>query len=254
MPLLEAEADGLAALAVAADGSGLTVPRPRMLGRCGDQALLVLEWLELSSSASSSGWRRLGRALACLHRASLERSCAPGDRCDGSFGWIRDNVIGATPQANGWLQDWGLFFARRRLAPQLAMLAHRGESLRGAERLLEQVPLWLSAHRPEPVLVHGDLWSGNASLLAGGGAALFDPAVHRADREVDLAMARLFGGFPPEFFAGYQAEWPLEEDHPARVPLYNLYHLLNHANLFGGTYRSQAQGVLDDLLARPPLA
>ena len=253
LPLLEAEADGLAALAAAAEGSGLSVPRPRLLGRCGDQALLVLDWLELGGSGPPDGWRRLGQGLARLHRASLDRPCAAGDRPDGSFGWGRDNVIGATPQANGWLEDWGQFFARRRLEPQLALLARRGGALRGGERLVEQLPGWLSGHRPAASLVHGDLWSGNASLLVGGGGALFDPAVHRADREVDLAMARLFGGFPEAFFAGYEQEWPLPEDHRRRVPLYNLYHLLNHANLFGGSYRSQAQAGLDALLEGSPL-
>ena len=98
--------------------------------------------------------------------------------------------------------------------------------------------------------MHGDLWSGNAALLADGRGALFDPAVYRGDREVDLAMARLFGGFPPGFFAGYEAAWPLPAGHRERVDLYNLYHLLNHANLFGGSYRSQAQACLEALLRR----
>lgn len=252
LPLLEAEADGLAALAAAATGTDLTVPPPRALGCCGNQALLVLDWLPLSAAGSGTDWRRLGQALARLHRHSLERPCAAGDRGAEAYGWIRDNVIGATPQINGWLQDWGSFFVERRLAPQLALLARRGSNLRGAELLLERVPTWLAGHRPEAVLVHGDLWSGNASLLEGGGAALFDPAVHRADREVDLAMARLFGGFPADFFAGYEQEWPLPPGYRARIPLYNLYHVLNHANLFGGGYRSQAQAILDELLAHPP--
>jgi fructosamine-3-kinase len=99
------------------------------------------------------------------------------------------------------------------------------------------------------VLVHGDLWSGNAAMLADGRGAIFDPAVHRGDREVDLAMARLFGGFPQTFFAGYEEQWPLPKGHRRRVPLYNLYHLLNHANLFGDSYRAQAQATIDELLA-----
>jgi fructosamine-3-kinase len=114
------------------------------------------------------------------------------------------------------------------------------------------VPAWLAGHPAEPCLVHGDLWSGNASLLAGGGGALFDPAVYRGDREVDLAMAQLFGGFPPAFFAGYEAAWPLPEGHRQRVELYNLYHLLNHANLFGGSYWSQAERSIAALLRQWP--
>ncbi len=252
LPLLEAESDGLAALMLAAEGSGLVLPRPRALGTDGDQAVLVLDWLELGGSGVAEGWHRLGQGLARLHRRSLEVPCGEGDRLDGSFGWPRDNVIGATPQANGWLPDWGAFFRRRRLEPQLALLTGRGVRLHGGAALLEQVEGWLADHRPEAVLVHGDLWSGNASLTASGAGALFDPAVHRADREVDLAMAQLFGGFPASFFAGYGQEWPLPPGHRARVRLYNLYHLLNHANLFGGGYIAQCQASLEALLAEPP--
>ena len=252
LPLLEAEADGLAALAAAAEGSGLQVPRPRALGRDGEQAVLVLDWLDLDGASSSQGWRRLGQGLARLHRHSLEIGCADGDGSEAGFGWRRDNVIGSTPQANGWLQDWGAFFRRRRLEPQFALLAERGVRLRRSGDLLGQVEGWLADHRPEAVLVHGDLWSGNAALTAHGAGALFDPAVHRADREVDLAMAQLFGGFPASFFEGYDQEWPLPKGHRARVRLYNLYHLLNHANLFGGGYIGQAQASVEALLTDPP--
>ena len=246
-PLLQLEADGLEALACAARGSGMVVPAVQALERFGDQALLLLDWLDLSSGGSGADWQQLGASLAALHRASLERPCAPGDRLDGAYGWHQDNVIGRTPQANGWLGDWDEFFVQRRLRPQLRVLQQKGSPLRDGERLLERALQLLAGHQPEPVLVHGDLWCGNAALTARGGA-LFDPAVHRADREVDLAMARLFGGFPPAFFTGYQASWPLPADHPSRIELYNLYHLLNHANLFGGGYRAQAQAVADSLL------
>jgi fructosamine-3-kinase len=107
---------------------------------------------------------------------------------------------------------------------------------------------WLNGHGAEPCLVHGDLWSGNAGLLASGGGALFDPAVYRGDREVDLAMAQLFGGFPTAFFKGYEQEWPLPTGHRQRRELYNLYHLLNHANLFGGSYWDQAERSIRSLL------
>jgi fructosamine-3-kinase len=249
---LESEADGLAALTLAAEPSGLQLPSPRAMGRVSDQAVLVLDWLELGGGASSQGWQRLGQGLARLHRSSLERPCGEGDRIDGHFGWPRDNVIGSTPQANGWLADWPAFFRQRRLAPQLRLLERRGVQLRGSEELLERLEDWLAGHRPPPVLVHGDLWSGNAALTAAGSGALFDPSVHRADREVDLAMAQLFGGFPAGFFAGYEQEWPLPPGQRARVRLYNLYHLLNHANLFGGSYIAQSQASLEALLADPP--
>jgi fructosamine-3-kinase len=188
--------------------------------------------------------------LAGLHRHSLTRSCVVEDRGGTAFGWPRDNVIGAFPQCNGWDDDWGRFFVERRLAPQLEHLARNGTPLRQALSLLERAGQWLAEHQPEPCLVHGDLWSGNAAITAGGQGAIFDPAVYRGDREVDLAMARLFGGFPEAFFEGYEAAWPLPAGHRFRRDLYNLYHLLNHANLFGGSYLGQCQASIDTLLNR----
>ena len=168
-----------------------------------------------------------------------------------AFGWPQANFIGSGPQPNGWDPDWGRFFVQRRLAPQLELLARGGSPLERAESLLAWAADQLAEHRPEPALVHGDLWSGNAALTADGRGAIFDPAVYRGDREVDLAMAQLFGGFPAAFFDGYNAEWPLPADHRRRIALYNLYHLLNHANLFGGSYRLQCQASIDRLLGSP---
>jgi fructosamine-3-kinase len=252
LPLLQAEGDGLAALGAAAGrarpGAPL-VPQPIALLELPDQVVLLLPWLELRGG---DGWEELGGGLAGLHRRSLEQPCGPGDRGGAQFGWGRDNFIGSGPQANGWLDDWGLFFAQRRLQPQLQRLAAAGIRLRGASELVAAVPCWLAEHRPPACLVHGDLWSGNAGLAASGQGVLFDPAVHRADREVDLAMARLFGGFPAAFHRGYEASWPLPAGHRQRQDLYNLYHLLNHANLFGGGYVQGAQACLERLLKSPP--
>jgi fructosamine-3-kinase len=245
MPLLEAEANGLAALALVAP-AGLVVPEPLALGQAGSLAVLVLPWLELArGQGRTRDWAACGANLARLHRTSLRR-CDPQAR-PLAFGWDRDNAIGASPQHNGWEERWSHFFWERRLRPQLAWLASKGHRLRGAERLRERLPDWLDQHGAQPCLVHGDLWSGNGALLAGGGACFFDPAVYRGDREVDLAMARLFGGFPAAFFEGYGEEWPLAEGWRQRVDLYNLYHLLNHANLFGGGYHAQARSVLEAL-------
>ena len=281
LPVLQAEAEGLAALAAAAERlaaaagrPGPVVPRPLGCDLVGGEAVLLLPWLPLAAgrpARAQQGWERLGRDLARLHRASRELNRGRG------FGWEGDNFIGTAPQRNGWCADWGQFFAERRLRPQLESGRRRGQPWRGAEELLERVPAWLAGHGAEPVLVHGDLWSGNAGLLEegdpsaeqggdrrgalrgdlgghlpGGVGALFDPAVSWSDREVDLAMARLFGGFPAAFFAGYQHEWPLAPGTEGRVEIYNLYHLLNHANLFGGGYGGQAQAVIDRLLAQPP--
>ena len=253
LPLLEAEAEGLAALASAAAGTALVVPQPLALGLAGDRAVLVLPWLE-AQPAAAADWRRQGEALAQLHRASLERVCGPADQ-PGRFGWARDNWIGSGPQPNGWDESWGRFFCERRLRPQAALLARRGHALPELDALLEGLAEELDHHGPQPCLVHGDLWGGNAmgrvsgDLAAAdrrpGAGAVFDPAVHRGDREVDLAMARLFGGFPAEFFAGYEATWPLPAGQRRRVGLYNLYHLLNHANLFGPSYLSQARAEIE---------
>ncbi|KAF0652193.1 fructosamine-3-kinase [Cyanobium sp. Copco_Reservoir_LC18] len=253
LPLLEAEAEGLRALATAAGEAGPRVPVPLACGLAGASAVLVLPWLDLSRgrfAADELPWRRLGAALATLHRHSLTRRCVAEDRVGAAFGWPRDNVIGSFPQRNGWEADWGRFFVQRRLAPQLEHLVRSGQPLRQGSVLLERAGQWLADHQPDPCLVHGDLWSGNAAISGDGLGVIFDPAVHRADREVDLAMARLFGGFPEAFFEGYQETWPLPSGHRPRRDLYNLYHLLNHANLFGGSYVGQSQACLDALLER----
>ncbi|MEB3157666.1 MAG: fructosamine kinase family protein [Cyanobacteriota bacterium] len=246
LPLLEAEAEGLEALGQVAP-PGLVVPQPLALGQAGPEAVLVLPWLDLARGEGRPGsWGECGANLARLHRRGLPPG-REGARPQG-FGWPRDNFIGASPQQNGWRQDWAVFFITCRLRPQLTWLEKGGRPLAGGTSLLERLLKRLAPHKPDPCLVHGDLWSGNAALLADGRGSLFDPAVHRGDREVDLAMARLFGGVPEAFFQGYQEEWPLPEGWRERQAIYNLYHLLNHANLFGGTYKKQAQSVINDLL------
>jgi fructosamine-3-kinase len=242
LPLLAAEAEGLAALARWA-APPLRLPEPLALGVSGDAAVLLLSWLELASAGHrGDGWASLGACLADLHRAS-----AAGQPGQG-YGFGSDNFIGSSPQTNGWMARWPEFFVDRRLAPQLARAAQRGGPFPRSETLLARAAELLADHGCSPVLVHGDLWSGNAAVLADGTVAIFDPAAYWGDREVDLAMARLFGGFPEPFFAGYTARWPLPADWPQRLDLYNLYHLINHANLFGGGYRGQAQAVIDRLL------
>ena len=245
LPVLQAEADGLAAMREAArfeptGGPMPTIPEPLALAEREGEAVLLLSWLELEGG-SRQGWQDLGAGLARLHRASLVNG-------ETRFGWDQNNFIGSGPQANTWHGNWARFFTEQRLGVQLQQAEAAGRLLAQADGLLEQVPVWLKDHQPNACLVHGDLWSGNAGLLAGGGAALFDPAVYRGDREVDLAMARLFGGFPQAFFEAYNKEWPLPEGHLQRVELYNLYHLLNHANLFGGGYWQQSAASIEALL------
>lgn len=247
LPVLEAEQEGLMALAAAA-GPELVVPRPLHCALAGSQALLVMEWLDLRPGGSEQAWAAAGAGLARLHRRTAAEGAA-------GFGWPRDNYIGSALQTNRWNPDWGLFFAEQRLGPQLTLAERSGRSLPGSQRLLECTPQWLNGHGAVPCLVHGDLWGGNAAGLSSSsaspgsaGVALFDPAVYRGDREVDLAMAHLFGGFPAAFFRGYEREWPRPDGHRLRQKLYDLYHLLNHANLFGGGYWGQAQSLITELV------
>jgi protein-ribulosamine 3-kinase len=187
------------------------------------RAWLLLEYLDLEGR---NDFAALGRMLAAGHRKSGPR-----------FGWQRDNYIGATPQQNGWCDDWGQFWIERRIGPQLELAKRNGFALPLPDCSV------LERHRPAPALLHGDLWSGNAGFTAEG-PVVFDPAVYYGDREADLAMTELFGGFPREFYQAYNEAWPLDEGYPRRKHVYNLYHLLNHLNLFGGGYLGQVKATL----------
>jgi len=224
-------ARGVAAWKPAANGTWTTAWSLAV----GGTAFLALSWLDLVGAATGA---TLGCALAELHRV------AQGE----PYGWARDNFIGATPQVNGWLDDWAVLFRDRRLAPQLARASRAGYRLRDADALLAAVRHLLATHRPQPSLLHGDLWSGNAGVLATGAPAIFDPAVYVGDREADLAMTRLFGGFDASFYRAYEEAWPLAPGHEARRDLYNLYHVLNHLNLFGASYLARAEQMIARLL------
>lgn len=237
--LLTAEADGLAGLAAA---GALRVPAVLAHGSVADTAWLALEWLELQP-VTPAAERALGAALARQHQVTGEQ-----------FGWRQDNAIGATPQRNTWSDDWGEFFAAHRLGFQLELGARQGlprRLLAAGERLLRHVPDLLAERRPAPALLHGDLWSGNRAADSGGRPVVFDPAVHYGDPECDLAMTRLFGGFDREFYAAYDAVSPPAPERALRERLYQLYHVLNHANLFGGGYVNQAERLLRQLPLDP---
>jgi len=232
-----AESEGLAALAAA---GALRVPRVLACGTTAQDAFLALEWLERGPAGERTE-ARLGQGLAALHRVTAAR-----------FGFARDNFIGATPQANGQLVSWPEFYRERRLRPQLDLAVANGFGpLLGecGERLLEGVGALLGQHACAPSLLHGDLWGGNWFATADGEPAIFDPAVYYGDRETDLAMTQLFGGFGPRFYRAYAEAAPLPPAAAVRRDLYNLYHVLNHANLFGGGYAGQARAMIERLLA-----
>jgi fructosamine-3-kinase len=229
-----AEADGLGALATA----GARVPSPICQGEGGGEAFLVLEYLDLGRRGDSAA---LAHALARVHSTRGER-----------YGWTRSNWIGATPQINPLSSSWTDFWRDARLVPQLDLAGRNGLGsalLKKGEKLLAALPQLLAGHAPAPSLLHGDLWGGNAAFLAGGSPVLFDPAVYFGDREADLAMTELFGGFPKAFYAAYREAAPLDAGYATRKDLYNLYHVLNHANLFGGGYAAQAERMVERLLA-----
>jgi fructosamine-3-kinase len=236
LEMFEAEQAGLQALA---DSGAIRVPRPVASGVAGSRAWLAMEYIEPGGGKRGAA-AAAGRQLAALHR------------CFGArFGWYRDNTIGSTHQPNSERDDWPVFWREQRLGFQLELGARNGYGgalQRRGERLLEGLPALLD-HEPEPSLLHGDLWSGNLYYDTAGDPVIFDPAVYHGDREADLAMTELFGGFGADFYAAYREAWPLDPGYRVRKTLYNLYHILNHMNIFGGGYQGQAQGMIDRLLA-----
>jgi fructosamine-3-kinase len=215
----------------------IRVPKPICWGTVDNSAYIAMEWLELGSSGGNSAWEEMGRQLAAMHKSTSNKG----------FGWQRNNTIGSTPQINNWTEDWADFFTEHRIGYQLKLAKIRGGYFRQAERLLTVIPELLADRQPEPSLVHGDLWSGNAAVTAAGEPVILDPATYYGDREVDLAMTELFGGFPAAFYRGYNEVWPLDAGYQRRKTLYNLYHILNHFNLFGGSYESQANRIIEQL-------
>ena len=234
---LVAESAGLGLLA---EANAVRIPRVLARGTAGRSAFLALEWIE-SRPAGRTAEHRLGEQLAAQHRVTAAQ-----------FGLADDNFIGRTRQPNGWVADWAEFFRERRLRHQLALAVQNGfgELLEtpGA-RLLESVDRLLAGHRPQASLLHGDLWAGNRLADEREAPVIFDPAVYYGDREADLAMTRLFGGFGRAFYDAYRDAAPLPAGHQVRAELYNLYHVLNHANLFGGGYARQARVSIERLLA-----
>lgn len=230
--IFEVEKLGLATLA---ETSTVRVPTPLCCGATQKSSFLILELLPLGNSNDFT-YDRLGRQLASLHRATA-----------ADFGWTQDNYIGTTSQPNPHVESWVDFLREHRLGHMLRLCEASGFSFRGATTLLDNLERFFESS-PSPSLLHGDLWAGNAGVLNTGEAVIFDPAIYFGDREADLAMTRLFGGFDASFYRSYEEVWPLPPGHEFRTDLYNLYHILNHTILFGGNYSNQAQAMIDALL------
>ena len=268
LPMFVAESAGLTAIAAT---HTVRVPLPITYSTADGQAFLMLEYIALNGSGNA---RLLGEQLAALHRCTSNRapeihraaaevqggyphpgcSATPHGREPPQFGFSQDNTIGETPQRNIWSSDWIAFWREQRLGFQLDLAAHNGYGGKLQElghRLMERLPDFFDGYCPLPSLLHGDLWGGNHAYTTGGSPVIFDPAPYYGDREADLAMTELFGGFDPEFYAAYRTVWPLDAGYATRKTLYNLYHILNHANLFGGGYARQAEEMMHRLLTPP---
>ncbi len=236
LDMFEAESEGLAAIAAT---HSLRVPTPVCTGIAGEQAFFAMESIEMGPGSAGSV-ESAGRQLAALHQTS-----------QALFGWYRDNTIGSTHQPNQATSGWIDFWREHRLGFQLDLAARNGYA--GAvqklgDRLMDRFPALID-HDPQPSLLHGDLWGGNIAYDKQGRPLVFDPAVYYGDREADLAMSELFGGFGNSFYAAYREVWPVDPGYAVRKTLYNLYHILNHANMFGGGYLGQAAGMMERLLA-----
>lgn len=237
LAMFAAEAAGLTELATTRT---VRVPSPAVHGKTAAHAFLVLEYIEFGPSSKASN-RLFGQQLALLHQQSQPY-----------FGWHRDNTIGSTPQPNTRDDDWIVFWRTQRLQNQLRLAAAKGycgHLQTKGEQLCDKLASFFDGYHPQPALLHGDLWGGNAATDTQGNPVMFDPACYYGDREADLAMTELFGGFSPDFYAAYRDIYPIDQGYATRKMLYNLYHTLNHLNLFGSGYLRQAETMMGSLLS-----
>ncbi len=234
--MFEAEAAGLNEIY---HSHTLRVPSPICWGKNNHQSWLVLEYLNLNNTSRGDA-AALGSGLAAMHRTHSEH-----------FGWMRNNTIGKTPQINTLTTNWVQFWRDHRLGYQLKLAknnGYTGKLQELGERLMSELNIFFNNTSPTASLLHGDLWNGNFSFDVEGQPIIYDPAVYHGDREADIAMTELFGMFPTAFYAAYRDDYPLDSGYNTRKILYNLYHILNHLNLFGGSYRHQAEQMINELL------
>ncbi|WP_455197765.1 fructosamine kinase family protein [Kaarinaea lacus] len=238
LDMFEAEQEGLLEIA---RHKTIKVPQPLCAGTSGGNAYIVMEYLPIhGGSGSSASLEQLGVDLANMHRITQKQ-----------FGWHRDNTIGSTPQINTLTSQWVTFYREHRLGFQYQLAAENGygQLLRRGELLMSGLDQFFRDYQPAPSLLHGDLWSGNYAIADNGQPVIFDPAVYYGDREADIAMTELFSRFSQRFYSAYNDAYPLDAGYSIRKTLYNLYHILNHLNLFGGGYLGQAERMTDQLLS-----
>lgn len=233
--MFAAEAEGLNALT---EAEAIRVPRPICWGTIHEQSYLAMESLSLHGRENPA---LFGQQLAKMHQHTRSQ-----------FGWHRNNTIGSTLQINDWEDSWIEFWRQHRLGFQLDLALKNGAQKNlgeKGERLMADFPTLFNHYKPNPSILHGDLWSGNWGCDEMGNPVIYDPAVYFGDHEADLAMMELFGSPGHSFFAAYREVFPIDVGYPIRRSLYNLYHILNHYNLFRGGYASQAESMIDRILA-----
>jgi protein-ribulosamine 3-kinase len=233
--MFEAEARGLQEIA---SSNTIKVPKSVCFGENQLQSYIVLEYLDMAGRADQ---QVLGEQLAAMHHVTAEK-----------FGWKINNTIGATHQPNDWTVNWLDFWRDQRLGFQLRLAekqGYGGELLSLGEKLLVEMPKLFDGQEIKPSMLHGDLWGGNVAGLKDATPVIFDPAFYYGDREADIAMTYVFGGFDPDFYASYQNAFPLDDGFAVRKTFYNIYHIINHLNLFGGGYHGQAIHMLEQVLA-----
>lgn len=213
----------------------VNIPSPILLEKQREHSLIALAYLPFSS-ASEEQWHRLGTQLASMHQQHNQPQ----------YGWQEDNYIGTNVQINSWQKRWDHFFSEQRIGYQLQLLKEKGHKLGNISAIVQTCQQLLKGHQPQASLLHGDLWSGNVGFTAEQGY-IFDPACYFGDRETDIAMSELFGRFPPAFYRGYNDIWPIDKGYEYRKPIYQLYHLLNHAVMFGQPYLDSAKSHLVNL-------
>lgn len=200
--------------------------------------MLLMEWIDIAPLGMSQG-ARFGEALAQLHGIEAQR-----------FGLDQNNFIGASLQLNGWHGEWWPFFCQRRLGYQLELAGQRGlpRAVQSAGQiLLQRIEQRFKEDTPTACLLHGDLWTGNTGIDPQGNPVIFDPAVYYGDADTDIAMSRLFGSLPDSVYQAYRALRPVRGDWPLRQMVYDLYHWLNHYNLFGGGYLRSVADTIQQL-------
>lgn len=223
------------------DTNTIRVPRPIAVGTSDYSSYAVFERLEMGGRGDA---QRYAKDLVAMHR------CSSGGK---GFGWKMNNTCGATPQINTWEMTWADFWCKHRLGQIISLSKREGASFENEKEIISKTHEILTAHETEhdlqPSLVHGDLWSGNQAFCKDGTPCIYDPATYYGDREVDIAMTKLFGSNSREFYDSYDNEWALPEGWQERQVIYNTYHILNHFVLFGGGYLQQGKSMLNKVLS-----